>query len=122
MTRIRASCPSCGEVDLRPADLTLTIVRDADGRVCDGSAYRFRCPTCTHVVAKPADARIADLLRTGGVKAQEAEDPFELLSSLLPRHPEDPPAGPALSYDDLLDLHLLLAQEDWFDALLATTR
>ncbi len=121
MTRIRASCPSCGEVDLRPADLTLTIVRDADGQVADGSAYRFRCPACTHVVAKPADARIADLLRTGGVEAEEFE-PANEDADQRPPHPELPPDGPRLTHDDLLDLHLLLATGSWFEQLLTTSR
>lgn len=121
MTRIRASCPSCGEVDLRPADLTLTIVRDADGQVADGSAYRFRCPACTHVVAKPADARIADLLRTGGVQAEERQQDHDPVDR-RPPHPEAPPGGPRLTHDDLLDLHLLLTTNDWFEQLLTTSR
>lgn len=122
MTRIRASCPSCGEVDLRPSQLTLTIVRDAEGGIASGTSYRFRCPACTHLVAKPADARIADLLRTGGVHAEEAASEPVAPVDNRPPHPESPPGGPALTCDDLLDLHLLLEQPDWFARLVAVRR
>jgi len=114
VTRIRASCPACGEVDLRPDDVVLHVVRADDGLVCDGSEYRFRCPTCADEVAKPADERIAQLLTTGGVPIAEAQPE-------LPPHPEFPPGGPALDHDDLLDLHLLLAEDGWFEQLLRGT-
>lgn len=118
MTRIRATCPSCGEVDLRPDDVTLVVVRDGLGSVTDGSSYRFDCPDCDELVVKPADERIADLLTTGGVPVEEADQP---LVDDRPPHPEAPRPGPVLTHDDLLDLHLALAREDWFDQLLQTT-
>lgn len=114
MTRIRASCPSCGEVDLRPDDVVLHLVRAPDGLVTDGSEYRFRCPDCEDIVAKPADERIAQLLTTGGVVIAEA-------GRALPPHPEFPPDGPRLTHDDLLDLHLALEQRDWFTDLQRST-
>ncbi len=114
MTRIRASCPACGEVDLRPDDVVLHVVRADDGLVSDGSEYRFRCPSCADEVAKPADERIAQLLTTGGVPVAE-------LAPQLPPHPEFPPGGPAFDHDDLLDLHLLLARADWFRDLVRGT-
>ena len=114
MTRIRASCPSCGEVDLRPDDVVLHVVRAPDGLVSDGSQYRFQCPSCEDVVAKPADERIAQLLATGGVAVAETD-------ADLPPHPEFPPEGPCFTHDDLLDLHLALDQPDWFADLLRCT-
>ncbi len=116
MTRIRASCPVCGEVDLQPADVTLHLVRHGDEDVGDGSCYRFACPACLDVVTKPADERIAALLQTGGVEV-------ELLGPDAGRepHPELPPGGPALTPDDLLDLHQLLERDDWFERLVALT-
>lgn len=124
MTRIRATCPACGEVDLRPDDIQLQIVRDGSGEVGDGSTYRFDCPGCAIEVTKPADDRVARLLATGGVEITVArprvglEDLAEFLDD-LPTHPEHPPCGPALTTDDLLDLHVLLARDDWFDRLRA---
>ncbi len=113
MTRIRASCPDCGEVDLRPEQVVLQLVRADDGDVTDGSTYRFSCPDCDGVVEKPADERIAQLLATGGVEVEEA-------GPILPPHPELLPGGPALTHDDLLDFHLALQADDWFDELLTS--
>lgn len=113
MTRIRATCPSCGEVELRPVDVVLHLVRSDDGEVTDGSHYRFSCPDCTELVEKPADDRIAQLLTTGGVPVEE---PTQLVR---PPHPEAPPDGPRFTSDDVLDLHLALADPDWFDRLRA---
>lgn len=120
MTRIRASCPGCGEVDLRPDDVTLRVVRAVDGLVGDGSSYRFCCPDCDELVTKPADERIAQLLSTGGVPIEDAgtaELEAQLLAELLPPHPESPRGGPRLTHDDLLDLHLQLATPGWFEEL-----
>jgi predicted RNA-binding Zn-ribbon protein involved in translation (DUF1610 family) len=125
MTRIRASCPDCGEVDLTPPDVTLRIVRSEDGLVGEGSSYRFSCPDCAQLVDKPADERIAQLLTTGGVSVEDDGPELDVearLAALRPPHPEAPPAGPPLTLDDLLDLHLLLSSEDWFDALVADCR
>lgn len=109
MTRIRATCPRCGEIDLRPQDIELQVVRSNLGEVADGSRYSFSCPDCADTVIKPADERIASLLRSGGVPIVERPT--------APRHPEDPPPGPRFMSDDVLDLHLLLEQPDWFEAL-----
>ncbi|MFA9428723.1 hypothetical protein [Egicoccus sp. AB-alg2] len=119
MTRIRANCPACGEVDLQPPDVTLRITRADDGLVGEGSTYRFLCPDCSEVVTKPADERIAQLLSTGGVPIEEAEGLDEALERLLPPHPEGVAPGPRLTVDDLLDFHHLLEGDDWFEQLLA---
>lgn len=124
MTRIRASCPSCGEVDVQPDDVRLEIVRDESGDVGDGSVYRFSCPTCDELVTKPADERIARMLATGGVAIAIVQTRFEIdeLVSLLDvdalaLHPELPQPGPAFALDDLLSFHELLETDDWFDAV-----
>ena len=103
MTTIKASCPSCGEVELTSADITL--------RVCNHaplSYYSFSCPTCTDTVRKPADDHVVSLLMSGGVRAQVFEVPAEAL---------EPKAGPAISYDDLLDFVLQLSRNDRLAAL-----
>ena len=123
VTRIRANCPSCGEVDLRPNDVVLSVVRAYDGLVSDASSYRFNCPDCTEVVTKPADERIAQLLTTGGVPVEEAGETATGASAPVddrPAHPESPAEGRVLIADDLLDLHLKLEEDGWFAELLAT--
>lgn len=103
MTTIKATCPTCGEVELTPDDIEL--------RVCNfapASSYSFECPMCVSVVEKPADDRVVQLLISGGVHAVVWEFPAEAAER---------PEGPALTHDDLLDFHLLLEQPNWFEHL-----
>lgn len=120
MTRIRTTCPRCGEVELRPDELELRIVGWDEEDVREGSTYLFDCPSCADEIVKPADARIAQLLTTGGVPVICTADPLEDASPPRPPHPEGVPDGPPLTFDDLLDLHELLATDDWFERLRQT--
>ena len=113
MTRIRANCPDCGDVELAPEDMLIEVAHDESDLVGEGSSYRFVCPDCATTVRKPADERIVQLLVSGGVPLEVAE-PQE---APLIAHPEQASGGPPLTHDDLLDLHLLLERENWFQAL-----
>jgi hypothetical protein len=104
VTTIRATCPTCGEVELTPDDIELRVCTHASA-----SFYQFACPLCSDTVQKPADDRVVQLLISGGVPATVWELPDEAAESL---------AGPAFTNDDLLDFHLLLQEPDWFDRLL----
>lgn len=124
MTTIRATCPDCGEVDLTPDEMHLTVIRSDDAAVGPDSHYTFRCPGCDVDVEKPADERIAHLLTTGGVdvtilEGGDIDAEFASFAS-LPTHPEAPRPGPAFTPDDLIDLHFLLATDDWFDQLVTS--
>jgi predicted RNA-binding Zn-ribbon protein involved in translation (DUF1610 family) len=98
MTTIKASCPTCGEVELTPADVALMVCSHAPM-----SYYAFACPDCSEEVRKPADDHVVSLLVSGGVPAQVWELPAEVLEHR---------AGPVLTYDDLLDFALQLAESD----------
>ena len=98
MTTIKASCPTCGEVELTPADVSLMVCSHAPL-----SYYAFCCPTCSEEVRKPADDHVVSLLVSGGVPATVWDVPAEAL---------EPRTGPALTYDDLLDLALHLEATD----------
>jgi hypothetical protein len=98
MTTIKASCPTCGEVELTPADVSLMVCTHAPL-----SYYAFDCQTCGTEVRKPADEHVVSLLVSGGVPAQVWDLPAEYLESKT---------GPALSYDDLLDFALQLGETD----------
>lgn len=103
MTTIKASCPTCGEVELTPADVALMVCSHAPL-----SYYAFGCATCGEQVKKPADEHVVALLVSGGVPATVWDLPAEVL--------EDH-AGPRLTYDDLLDFALWLGQSDLLAAL-----
>jgi hypothetical protein len=98
MTTIKASCPSCGEVEMTSNDVLLMVCSYAPL-----SYYSFCCPSCSSEVRKPADDHVISLLMSGGVRAQVWELPAEALERKV---------GPALTYDDLLDFALALNSDD----------
>ena len=102
MTTIRATCPTCDEVELTPDDIDLRV----DPQGARDSYYAFACPTCTGRVRKRADDRIVRLLASGGVAVKD-----------MGVEPSKRYEGPALTYDDLLDFHDLLQSDDWFGEL-----
>lgn len=61
-------------------------------------------------VAKEASRRIVDLLVGSGVRMQVWRLPAEL---------REHRAGPSFEPDDLLDFHLLLQTDTWFESLAA---
>jgi hypothetical protein len=103
---IRASCPTCGDVELTSADVRVLVCTTTN----EGS-YAFRCPDCRLAVAKPAEARVVDVLVSSGVCLSTWELPAEL---------EEAHTGAPISYDDLLEFHFALQQEGWFDRLTAS--
>jgi len=98
MATIKASCPSCGDVDLTPAQVRLVVCS-----VKDWSYYAFGCVRCGDEVRKPAGTEVQRLLRTGGVKVEHWVVPAEALEE----H-----AGPTITYDDVLDFALRLEALD----------
>jgi len=100
---IRASCPTCGDVELTSRDVTVQVCATNN----QGS-YAFRCPACNVAVSKMAEQRIVDLLVSSGVRLSVWSMPAEL---------DEVHTGPALTYDDLLELHQELQAEDWFTRL-----
>jgi hypothetical protein len=109
MTTIRATCPTCGEVGLRPEDIELRV----DNRTTDSASfYAFTCPSCIDRVCKPADERVVRLLVSGGVDALALERVTPSIRT----------AGPPINHDDLIDFHALLENDGWFEQLLETVR
>src|SRR5438094_9501290 len=102
MTTIRTTCPRCGEVDMGPEAILLSVREN--GR--EGS-YQFRCPSCADRVEKRADRKIVALLVSAGVDIERNDGgPVETAASLFdheeadgPVNPELAPDGPALSVD-----------------------
>lgn len=98
MTTIKASCPSCGDVELTPSQVRLVVCS-----VKAWSYYAFVCTTCLEEIRKPAGRDVVALLISGGVVAE----PWTVPAEALEEH-----SGPVLSYDDVLDFALWLDNAD----------
>jgi phage FluMu protein Com len=106
MATIRASCPTCKDVELTTADVRVRVCIDDDR-----GEYSFRCPRCRMVVVKGAESRTIDLLIASGVT-------FDTWS--LPAELDEIRTGAPISHDDLLDFHLLLNDDRSLAAALET--
>ncbi len=67
MTKIRARCPRCGDVEFGVASI---VVLTESGT---SSAYRFCCPTCGDHVSRSAVPDVLALLRSAGVREEEPQ-------------------------------------------------
>jgi hypothetical protein len=100
-TRIRATCPVCGDIQLSVEDLT---IRTCVGR--EGGEYRWKC-RCG-IVVKQADQSIINLLRSSGTKEEVWELPLELIE-----HPVDG----ILTEDAIIDLELAFNDGSFYDKI-----
>ena len=105
MTTIKATCPSCGDVDLKPRDITVVVAPAAGW-----ASYQFVCPGCDEQVTKSADDEVVTLLRGAGVRVGKLHVPAEALELHF---------GPALAADDLIDFGLRLSATDRLVEVLA---
>jgi len=94
---IRATCPTCGDVELSSEDMQV-LVCNTD----QTAAYAFRCPTCQVMITKPTDQRVVEVLVSSGVSLRTWELPSEMLEVHI---------GPAITWDDILEFHFLLNEE-----------
>src|SRR3954451_21958683 len=101
MTTIRTTCPRCGEVDMGPESILLSV--RSNGR--EGS-YRFTCPECEDAVEKRADRKIVALLVSaggdtgpGGGGGQMPPELFDI-EPAAPRGPS--PDSPTFTPDDVI--------------------
>ena len=102
---IRASCPTCGDVELTTRDVRVLLCSTTYE-----SSYAFQCPSCRMAVSKPAEARVVDVLLASGISLSVWHMPAEL---------DEFKAGPAINYDDLLEFHFQLGSGTDLDTLLA---
>ena len=109
MTTVRAQCPACGDVQLQIDDLTVRVCSDDEIPARTGSGARLRPDRAPR--GEPADRRPAGLRRCAPRDCGAGP----------PSSPSDR-SGPPLTPDDLLDLHVLLEDDTWFDELVALVR
>jgi predicted RNA-binding Zn-ribbon protein involved in translation (DUF1610 family) len=119
MTTIRTTCPRCGEVDMGPEAILLSVLQG--GR--EGT-YRFTCPTCMDSVEKRADRKIVALLVSAGVDVMSGETVEERMDPLWDEDAERPPSrrgtGPLLTPDDVIDFHFMLEDDDYIRRFFAS--
>ena len=107
MSRYTLTCPGCqARVSLSARRL---LVRVDAGTATSGEAL-FTCLSCQNTVTVELDPPAVALLVMGGVTHLS-------LSVPAVEHPEPAPDGPALTHDDLIDLHRALDRDSWFDQL-----
>src|SRR3954471_13694354 len=104
MTTIKTSCPVCGDVELKPAQMRLVVCSRSEW-----SYYAFACTTCCDEIQKPADEEIVALLVSGGVVAEHWVIPAEAMEE----H-----SGNVITYDDVLDFALSLDRIDLLAAMI----
>jgi hypothetical protein len=97
LATIRATCPTCGDVELT-SDQMQVLVCSAD----QAPSYSFRCPMCLLIVTKPTETQVVDVLVSSGVPLRTWEIPAEI---------HETHQGPAITWDDLLEFHILLSEE-----------
>lgn len=97
MTRIKVTCPICGEQELRPSGLHLTVFDAGDAHF-----YEFFCPGCHEHVRKPADETIQGLLMSADVEHTFEHVPLEVLEAHN---------GPSITVDDVMDFVVALRRK-----------
>lgn len=97
MTTIKASCPTCGDVNLTPDDVRLVVCT-----VSAWSFYAFECTSCAHEVRKAATEDVVRLLRSGGIVPEMWVVPAEALEEHT---------GAGIGWDDVLDFTLALGND-----------
>lgn len=91
---MRARCSWCGEVRITVDGLRCGILPDRSAALCE-----FSCPSCGRLAFQRTSAERAAMFILSGARRATTRIPLELL--------EDHD-GPAISWDDVLDLRLAL--------------
>lgn len=97
---IRATCETCGDLELTAEDLRLRMCIETNQ-----GEFRFTCPQCTKVTAKEITGPTFDLLTSAGVSCYEWHLPKELFETK---------SGPKISHDDVIEFHDALTDQDRF--------
>ena len=104
MTTIKTKCPTCGEVNMGPAGISLELPVDTDHGI-----YAFTCPECQAEVSKPASRKTVALLLAAGVEPVEFAGAEVQMLPFEDRGPD--PSAPPFTLDDVISFHFLLQDE-----------
>ena len=103
MAWIRASCSTCGDVELSIDEVQLMMCASTSE-----ASYVFRCPSCDLIVSKAAEENVVDVLVASGVRLSVWRLPAEL---------NEEHYGRDIGYDELLEFHFQLHTDAWVDEL-----
>ncbi len=101
MATVRASCPTCGDVEMTTRDVKVLVCTSTSF-----STYSFLCPACQLLVNKAATEQVVDILVGAGVK---------VISWTLPAELDEPRIGPPITHDELLGFHFSLQTQGWLE-------
>lgn len=108
-TVVKATCPDCGDIRTTARNVTLRLPEE---NYTGQGEYRFLCPDCNKIVLKPASESIVQILTAAGVKTEYFTPSLEILE----RPRED--IAPAITLDDIIDLHQAMQdEEEWMRRL-----
>lgn len=103
MAIVRATCPTCGDVELSVGGVQVQLCVTTSM-----ATYSFLCPQCCVLVNKEANDAIVESLTRAGSR---------LVAWALPAELEEPKFGPRISHDDVLEFHLALEGDAWREEL-----
>ena len=90
---VQAACPTCGDVIAQASELVCGVSEGEETALCE-----FSCPGCDRPLLLPLSPNEVPTLVLLGARTDRSL-PFEVL---------EPHSGPAVSWDEVLDLHLEL--------------
>lgn len=70
MTKIRARCPRCGDVEFGVASIVVLADSPEAKGTLTSNAYRFECPSCGDHVSRSAVPDVLALLVSAGVREE----------------------------------------------------
>jgi hypothetical protein len=70
--RVRACCPNCGEVEVRPRDVIVAYCLDPMRY-----SYQFACPNCTFWTFRKADPSVIAMLVRAGARLHRTRHPSQ---------------------------------------------
>lgn len=105
MTKIIASCTTCGDLELTVSDLSVVV---DTSRSC--ATYAFECPDCEDFVIEGASEWVVGMLISAGVTCAEVVLPVERVTDQ---------AAPLFSQQDQASFAMLLDDDAAFTAAIA---
>lgn len=105
MVTVRATCSTCGDVEVTIADVQIQVCVSTSE-----ATYSLICPTCHLIVNKEANDRVLEVLSDAGAR---------LVVWNLPAELDEVKNGPVITHNDLLAFHMALQDDDWAGQLFA---